>query len=167
MSKILALILVISLWFNFSAPANAAVETVAGLKTCADTPAFQEKAKTFRNTTADPQSGQKRAERYAEAICGPEGYPHLIVDGRWSHMGDFFIPSILFLYIAGWIGWVARSYLQYAKEDKNPEEKEIIIDVPVAIQKMLGGFIWPLAAIKEQLANELSANDDEIPVSPR
>ena len=110
MKRLFALILVVTLWFNF-APSASADDSIAGLKKCADTPAFQQKSKNYRNTTNDSQSGAIRAERYAEALCGPEGYPHLIVDGRWSHIGDFFIPSVLFLYIAGWIGWAGRSYL--------------------------------------------------------
>ncbi len=166
MKRLLVVILLATLWFNF-APSASADEGIAGLTPCSETPAFQEKAKNYRNTTDDPLSGQKRAERYSQALCGPEGYPHLIVDGRFSHAGDFLIPSVLFLYIAGWIGWVGRAYLISVREEKNPEVKEIIIDVPLAIGKMLGGFLWPLAATKEILSGELFAKDDEIPVSPR
>jgi photosystem I subunit 3 len=165
MRRILALILVVTLWFNFAPTASAA--GVAGLTPCSETPAFKQKAKNFRNTTADPQSGQNRAARYAEARCGPEGYPHLIVDGRLDHAGDFTIPGLLFLYIAGWIGWVGRSYLIAIRKDKDAEMKEVIIDVPLAIGKMLTGFAWPLAAVKEYLSGELTAPDSEIPISPR
>jgi photosystem I subunit 3 len=91
----------------------------------------------------------------------------LIVDGNLSKAGDFLIPSVLFLYIAGWIGWVGRSYLQAAKKSDSPEEKEIIIDVPKAVALMLSGFLWPLAALKEITTGEMFAKDDEITVSPR
>ncbi len=164
MRKLLALILVVTLWCNFAPTASA---DLANLTPCSESPAFQQKAKTFRNTTEDPQSGANRAQRYAEALCGPEGYPHLIVDGRWDHMGDFFIPSILFLYITGWIGWVGRAYLIDIQKGSNPEMKEIIIDVPLALSKMLTGFIWPLAAIQEYLSGKLTVEDSKIPVSPR
>jgi photosystem I subunit III len=164
MRRLFALILVFTLWFGFAPTANA---DVAGLTVCADTPAFQQKSKNYVNTTDDSLSGQKRAERYAQALCGPEGYPHLIVDGRWSHMGDFFIPSVLFLYIAGWIGWAGRSYLIAIRNQKDAEMKEIVIDVPLAIGKMLAAGTWPLLAFGEFASGKLTAKDSEIPVSPR
>jgi photosystem I subunit 3 len=167
MRRIFALILVVALWFHFAPAASADTESVAGLTPCSETPAFQQKAKNFRNTTSDPNSGKIRAERYADALCGPEGYPHLIVDGRLDHAGDFFIPSILFLYIAGWIGWVGRAYLIDVREDKNPTMKEIIIDVPLAVNKMLTGFLWPLAAVQEFMSGKLVVKDSEVPISPR
>ncbi|MCW6037880.1 Photosystem I reaction center subunit III [Spirulina subsalsa FACHB-351] len=164
MRKLLALILVMTLWFNF-APSASADEY--GLVPCSESPAYLQKSKSFRNTTADPLSGKKRAERYSEALCGPEGYPHLIVDGSLSHAGDFLIPSVLFLYIAGWIGWVGRSYLIAIRGGKDAEMKEIIIDVPLAFKFMLGGFAWPLAAVAEFTSGKLTAKDTEIPISPR
>ncbi|MDB9313512.1 Photosystem I reaction center subunit III [Spirulina sp. CS-785/01] len=164
MRKILALLLVFTLWFNFAPTASA---DEYGLVPCSESAAYQQRAKNFRDTTADPQSGEKRADRYSEALCGPEGLPHLIVDGRLSHAGDFIIPSILFLYIAGWIGWVGRAYLISIRDEKNPEDKEIILDVPRAFKFMVGGFLWPLAAVKEFLSGELTAQETEIPISPR
>lgn len=165
MGRFFALILAIMLCLNFVPP--AAADDVAGLVPCSESSAYQEKAKNFRNTTSDPMSGAKRAERYSQALCGPEGFPHLIVDGRYSHAGDFLIPSVLFLYIAGWIGWVGRAYLIDIRSDKKPEQKEIIIDVPLALKYMLSGFAWPLAAVKELLSGELTAPDNEVPISPR
>lgn len=162
MRRLLALVLVVTLWFGFAPSANAAY---SNLTPCSESPAFLAKAKLYRNTTDDPNSGAKRAVRYSEALCGPEGYPHLITDGNLSHFGDFAIPSILFLYITGWIGWVGRSYLIDIKKGKDAEMKEIIIDVPLAISKMLTGFAWPLAAIQEFTSGKLVAKD--VPVSPR
>jgi photosystem I subunit 3 len=164
MRRLLALIFAVSLWFSFVTPASA---DVSGLVPCKDSKAFQQRAKSAKNTTDDPNSGRNRFERYSEALCGPEGLPHLIVDGRLNRAGDFLIPSVLFLYIAGWIGWVGRAYLQSVKKDSNPEEKEIIIDVPRAISFMLTGFSWPLLALKELTTGELTAKEEEIPVSPR
>ena len=164
MQRLFALILVFTLWFGFAPPAHA---DVAGLTPCAENAAYQQKAQNFRNTTDNPNSGQIRAERYAEALCGPEGYPHLIVDGRWSHMGDFFIPGVLFLYIAGWIGWAGRSYLIAIRDDKNSEMKEIVIDVPLAGSKMLAAATWPLLAFGEFTSGKFIANDSEVTISPR
>jgi photosystem I subunit III len=165
MRRLFTLVLAICLMFNFAPPAKA---LGADLVPCKDSPAFQERAAEARNTTSDPASGEKRFERYAQALCGPEGLPHLIVDGSLDHAGDFLIPSILFLYIAGWIGWVGRSYLQaIKKEGGDVEKKEITIDLSIALPLMLSGFTWPLAAVKELLSGELTAKDTEIPISPR
>jgi photosystem I subunit 3 len=152
MKSLLAFLLALTLWFPFAAQASA--EDFANLTPCSESPAFQAKAKNFLNTTNDPHSG-------------PEGYPHLIVDGRFSHAGDFLIPSILFLYIAGWIGWVGRAYLIAVRKTKDAEMQEIIINVPLAISKMLGGFLWPLAAVGEFTSGKLVMKDSEVPTSPR
>jgi photosystem I subunit III len=164
MRRLFTLILVACLWFNFTSPAKA---LGANLTPCQDNPAFQALAANARNTTADPESGKKRFERYAQALCGPEGYPHLIVDGRLDRAGDFLIPSILFLYIAGWIGWVGRAYIIAVRKEGDAEMKELMIDVPKAFQLMLTGFTWPAAAVKELLSGELTAKDEEITISPR
>lgn len=164
MGRLLALILVVTLWVGFAPTASA---NVAGLVPCSESPAFAQRAEQARPTTGDPASADKRFERYSQALCGPEGLPHLVVDGRLSRAGDFLIPGLLFLYIAGWIGWVGRAYLQAIKSEKDPAAKEIQIDVPLALKYMLSGFTWPLAAVKELTTGELYAKDDEITVSPR
>jgi len=161
MRRLFALALVLCLWMGFAAPASA---DVAGLTPCGESPEFQELAEA----AATPQA-QKRFEFYASTslLCGDDGLPHLIVDGRLSHAGEFIIPSILFLYIAGWIGWVGRAYLIKIREEKKPEMKEIIIDVPLAFGIMLTGFSWPLAAFGEFTSGKLTVSDDSITVSPR
>lgn len=164
LTLVLAFALSLTLWGNFAPAAQA---DLSHLTPCSESAAFQQKAKSFLNTTGDPQSGQKRAASYSEALCGPEGYPHLVVDGRLDHAGDFIIPGVLFLYIAGWIGWVGRSYLIAIREEKNTEMKEIIIDVPLAINKMLFGFLWPVQAFGEFTSGKLTVKDSEIPISPR
>jgi len=113
MRRLFALILVIGLWFTFVPAASA---DVASLVPCKDSPAFQQRVESARNTTDDPQSGAKRFARYSQALCGPEGLPHLLVDGRLNRAGDFLIPSILFLYIAGWIG--CRSFLPASHQER-------------------------------------------------
>jgi photosystem I subunit 3 len=163
MRRLLAAVLAISLWLCVVPTASA-----YNLVPCSESAAFQARAEYARPTTGDPNSGVKRFERYEEALCGvDDGLPHLIVDGSLGRAGDFLIPSVLFLYIAGWIGWVGRSYLQAVQNDKKPEDKEIIIDVPLATKLMMGGFVWPLAALKEITTGEMFAKDDEITVSPR
>ncbi|MBF2036210.1 MAG: Photosystem I reaction center subunit III [Leptolyngbyaceae cyanobacterium T60_A2020_046] len=161
MRRLFALAIVVSLWFGFAMPASA---DVAGLTPCGESAAFQQRA---ANATTD--AAKARFEFYGSSslLCGEDGLPHLIVDGDLAHMGEFLIPSLLFLYIAGWIGWVGRSYLIAVRSDKSPEEKEIIIDVPLAVKCSLTGFAWPAAAAKEMLSGEMFAKDNEITVSPR
>nr|QCI04044.1 photosystem I reaction center subunit III [Antithamnionella ternifolia] len=110
-----------------------------------------------------------RFDKYGRSgvLCGADGLPHLIADGRWNHAGEFIFPGLLFIYITGWIGWVGRGYLQAVSSTKKPTEKEIIIDVPLALKFSLSGFIWPLAAIQSFTSGELLASNDDITVSPR
>ena len=112
---------------------------------------------------------QSRFEKYGKQglLCGADGLPHLIADGRPSHAGEFVLPAFLFLYIAGYIGWSGRSYLQYTKTTDKPNENEIIINVPVALGMMSASFLWPLAAWKELVSGDLLVPSDEITVSPR
>ena len=167
MRRLFALILLIGLWLNF---APQALAVGAGLVPCSESPAFLQRAENARRTT-DTTGPQDRFKRYADngALCGPEGLPHLIVDGRVGHLGEFTIPSILFLYFAGWIGWAGRSYIRAVKNipGSSAESKEVAIDVPLAIKCGLGGATWPLGAVQEFLSGDLYANDDEIPISPR
>ncbi|CAM9096649.1 unnamed protein product [Ectocarpus sp. 8 AP-2014] len=112
---------------------------------------------------------KQRFNRYSnsELLCGKEGLPHLITDGRWDHAVEFMIPGMMFLYITGWIGWVGRSYLNTVSNTTNPTEKEIIIDVPLALKIMSSGFIWPISAWQEFTSGKFLAPDSEITVSPR
>jgi len=164
MRRLLALIFAVSLWFSFVTAASA---DVAGLVPCKESKAFQQRAKDAKDTVGDPKSGENRFDRYSNFLCGPEGLPHLVADGSLSHADEFIIPGLLFLYIAGWIGWVGRAYLISVRKEPNPEMKEIMIDVRRAVPIMLSGFAWPLAAIKELLTGELVAKEEEIPVSTR
>ena len=113
---------------------------------------------------------KQRFNRYSnsELLCGKDGLPHLITDGRWDHAVEFIIPGIMFLYITGWIGWVGRSYLNtVSNKFTNPTEKEIIIDVPLALKVMSSGFIWPISAWQEFMSGNFLVSDSEITVSPR
>ncbi|WRX26684.1 Photosystem I PsaF [Theobroma cacao] len=103
---------------------------------------------------------KRRFDNYGKygLLCGSDGLPHLIVNGDQRHWGEFITPGLLFLYIAGWIGWVGRSYLIAIRDDKKPAMKEIIIDVPLASSLLFRGFIWPVAAYRD-LVNEIEWNE--------
>eukprot|EP01041_Mallomonas_annulata_P000040 gene40-44_t len=102
-----------------------------------------------------------RFERYGNSslLCGKEGLPRIIASGQWDHANEFTIP--------GWIGWVGRKYVRYASGTENPNENEIIINVPVALSIMNSGFLWPVEAWKEFTSGDLLASKDDITVSPR
>lgn len=112
---------------------------------------------------------KSRFERYGKSnlMCGKDGLPHLIADGEWEHTQEFVLPGILFIYIAGWIGWAGRQYIRTVAQLKNPADKEIIIDVPKALQIMISSYIWPINAWKAFLDGNFVAKKSEITVSPR
>ncbi|KAL4334952.1 hypothetical protein GQ457_07G030580 [Hibiscus cannabinus] len=104
---------------------------------------------------------KRRFDNYGKygLLCGSDGLPHLIVSGDQRHWGEFITPGLLFLYIAGWIGWVGRSYLIAISDEKKPAMKEIIIDVPLATSLIFRGFIWPVAAYRELVNGDLVVKD--------
>ena len=77
------------------------------------------------------------------------------------------IPTVGFLYIAGYIGYVGRSYIRLVKGEQKPTQKEIIIDVPTALKLSAQGATWPLKVIQELRNGTLVEQDDKITVSPR
>jgi membrane protein DedA with SNARE-associated domain len=51
----------------------------------------------------------KRFDKYSrsELLCGTDGLPHLIADGRWSHAAEFILPGlVLSILLAGLVGLV-------------------------------------------------------------
>ena len=168
------------------APEQASAD-IGGLTKCSDSPAFNKRLKASvkkleqrMNTyevgsppalALEQQIGRTEArfDKYSrsELLCGTDGLPHLIADGRWSHAAEFILPGFGFIYISGWIGWVGRKYLRAVSTTKNPAESEIIINVPLAFKIMTTGYIWPISAWQELVSNELVAPKDEVTVSPR
>ncbi|KAL4301160.1 hypothetical protein HN51_052576 [Arachis hypogaea] len=161
-----------------SAPLPAAAD-ISGLTPCKESKQFAKRQKqsikklesSLKNYSPDSapalaikatiEKTKRRFENYGKQglLCGSDGLPHLIVSGDQRHWGEFITPGILFLYIAGWIGWVGRSYLIAIRDDKKPTQKEIIIDVPLATRLVFRGFSWPVAAYRELLNGELIAKD--------
>lgn len=160
MQRLFALILTILIWSNV-APAALAANTA--LVPCKDSPAFQERLKS----SPDSYYFEKPYAAYSKyLLCGEEGLPHLTLD-RLSLAVDVAIPFAIFLYVAGFIGWSGRSYLIASKKAKSPEQNEIFIDIPLAIQSVLKSLTWPLLALTELLSGQLTVSDEEVPVSPR
>ena len=160
---------------------------IGGLTKCSESPAFEKRLKASvkkleqRRTQYEIDSPpalalqqqidrtKARFDKYSrsELLCGTDGLPHLIADGRWSHAAEFILPGFGFIYISGWIGWVGRKYLRAVSTTKNPTESEIIINVPLALKIMTTGYIWPISAWQELISKELVVSSDEITVSPR
>ncbi len=180
------LITLLCLVFLAFAPDQAAAD-IGGLTKCSESPAFSKRLKTsvkklearMAQYEADSppalalqqqiERTETRFDKYSrsELLCGTDGLPHLIADGRWSHAAEFILPGFGFIYISGWIGWVGRKYVRAVSTTKNPTESEIIINVPLALKIMTTGFIWPVSAWQELISGELVAPKDEITVSPR
>jgi len=164
-----------------------ALADIGGLTKCSDSPAFQKRlkasikkleqriAKYEKDSPPALALGQQislteaRFDKYnrSSLLCGSDGLPHLVADGRWSHAAEFIFPGFGFIYISGWIGWVGRKYLRAVSTTKNPSESEIVINVPLALKIMTTGYIWPISAWQELISKELVASKDEITVSPR
>ena len=166
---------------------NQANADIGGLTKCSDSPAFTkrlnssvkklEQRLSLYEVDSPPalalkqqiKQTKERFDKYgrSELLCGTDGLPHLVADGRWSHAAEFIIPGFGFIYISGWSGWVGRKYLRSVSTTKNPAENEIIINVPLALTIMTTGYIWPISAWQELTSGELIASKDEITVSPR
>ncbi|KAL4627812.1 hypothetical protein ACB092_05G192700 [Castanea dentata] len=162
-----------------SAPILPANADIAGLTPCKDSKQFakreKQQIKKLESSLklyapdsapalaikASVEKTKRRFDNYGKQglLCGSDGLPHLIVSGDQRHWGEFITPGILFLYIAGWIGWVGRSYLIAIRDDKKPTQKEIIIDVPLASSLLFRGFIWPVAAYRELVNGDLVVKD--------
>jgi len=117
---------------------NRAVADIGGLTKCSESPAFakREKAsvKKLEQRMSKYEAGsppalalqqqvertQARFDKYSrsELLCGTDGLPHLIADGRWSHAAEFILPGFGFIYISGWIGWVGRKYVRAVSTTK-------------------------------------------------
>ena len=182
-SNLLALLFLIFLAFT----PNQALADIGGLTKCSDSPAFTkrlnssvkklEQRMSQYEVDSPPALALKqqidrtkaRFDKYSRSdlLCGTDGLPHLVADGRWSHAAEFILPGFGFIYISGWIGWVGRKYVRAVSTTKNPAESEIIINVPLALKIMATGYIWPISAWQELISGDLVAPKDEVTVSPR
>ncbi|PSC72813.1 Photosystem I reaction center subunit III [Micractinium conductrix] len=180
----------LALTFSFGA-VDAAYADVAGLTPCSESKAFAKRKKNevkalnkrLKNYEAGSapalaiqatiEKTERRFDNYGKQglLCGTDGLPHLIADPglalRYGHAGDVFIPTIGFIYFAGWLGFAGSKYLQEVAKATKPIEKEIIIDVPLAWRMLWEGFGWPLRAFAEYKNGSLMEDDSKITTSPR
>tara|TARA_R100001440_G_scaffold18317_1_gene30952 strand:- start:694 stop:1065 length:372 start_codon:yes stop_codon:yes gene_type:complete len=88
-----------------------------------------------------------------------------LAGGVWDNVWELTIPAMMFIYIAGCIGWAGRKYLIVVRERKNPAMSEIILDVRLAIRCILTSAIWPIEAHFEARSGNLT--ETNVTVSPR
>ena len=185
MKRFNILSLIVAALITFSP--NIASADIGGLTKCSDSPAFtkrlnasvkklQQRIGKYEADSPPALALQQQIDRTearfdkysrSELLCGTDGLPHLVADGRWSHAAEFILPGFGFIYISGWIGWVGRKYLRAVSTSANPSESEIIINVPLALKIMTTGYVWPISAWQELISNDLVAVSEEITVSPR
>ena len=187
MKRTSVITIVIIVLFILVLTPKQAIADIGGLKKCGESAAFEKRLKTsvkkLEQRKATYEVGtppalaleqqidrtKARFDKYSrsELLCGSDGLPHLIADGRWSHSAEFILPGFGFIYISGWIGWVGRKYLRVISTIKNPTESEIIINVPLALKIMTTGYIWPISAWQELIGGDLVASNENVTVSPR
>lgn len=159
MKKLLPLILALVLWFATVPTAEA--EGI--LVRCKDSPAYQERVASYPNNYYFNEPDRAYGEYLT---CGEaDGLPHLVIG--FNRAVDIAIAFSIFFYITGFIGWSGRSYLRAISEQKSQEESEIFISLPMAIPALVKGLLWPILAFKELVSGELTADKNEIYVSPR
>jgi len=143
--------------------------TASALQQCSENPKFIERA-----SSATSKKDITRFKRYGKALCGDDGLPHLIIGPplepfgallNRGHEGDLLIPGVLFIYIAGIIGWSGREYLIESKKTKDPADMEIIIDFDLAKKCLAKGAQWPLLANRQGRDGDLREKDKNITVN--
>tara|TARA_Y100001933_G_scaffold145824_1_gene144352 strand:- start:123 stop:677 length:555 start_codon:yes stop_codon:yes gene_type:complete len=143
--------------------------TASALQKCSENAKFIERA-----SSATSQKDITRFNRYGKALCGDDGLPHLIIGPplepfgallNRGHEGDLLIPGVLFIYIAGIIGWSGREYLIESKKTKDPSDLEIIIDLKLARRCLVKGAQWPLLANRQGRNGSLREEDKNITVN--
>ena len=88
-----------------------------------------------------------------------------LANGKWDSVWELTIPALMFIYIAGCIGWAGRKYLISVRDRKDAAMAEIMIDVKLAIRCILTSAIWPVEAHYEATSGRLTVTN--VTVSPR
>jgi len=78
----------------------------------------------------------------------------------------FFLVYFSYTLLVGLVG-LEENISELVSDLSNSTEKEIIIDVPLALSIMTSGFFWPVSAWQELVSGDLIATDDTITTSPR
>merc|ERR1712060_579845 len=133
-----------------SSYASAKNSSISGLTPCTESKAFA------KRKNQELKELQKRMKKY-EADSSPG---IALKNGRAN---DVFVPTLGFLYFAGWLGHSGRLYLEATRD----REKEIILDVPLAIAILAKAIAWPVMVSQLVASDSLVEKDENITVSPR
>merc|ERR1719386_469482 len=176
----------LSLTMFVSSVVLPAAAEISGLTPCAQSKAFSKRKKQelkdiekrMKKYSAESSPSialkatldktNKRFDTYAKSglLCGSDGLPHLVSEPglalKYGHAGDIFIPTFGFVYVAAWIGHSGRLYLKATRN----KDKEIIIDVPLALACIAKALAWPILVIGELRTGTLLENDSNITISP-
>jgi photosystem I subunit 3 len=123
----------------------------------------------YRSYAESVTQTEKRFKAYADAgkLCGEDGLPHLVAEPglayKYGLLNDTVYPSVAFLYIAGFIGYTARLYLQ----TESSKSRKISIDTREATRCVGAAAAWPYAVVAEIRRRTLAKEDSEIYRSPR
>jgi len=100
---------------------------------------------------------KKRQEAYGGRWCSKfRGLPYVITTGE-NVRGGVVIPALGFLYITGWIGWSGRTYLRRTRD----MQKEIQIDVPLALSIMASGYAWPVLGWQDIVNGKMAVPESD------
>jgi len=107
-----------------------------------------------------PRPGSRTTGRLS---CGTNGLPRSdSFDGRFSHAGDFLIPGLLFLYIAGTIGWGRPRLLMAIRQvARMPPCVKSRSTLPWR-KSTLAAAVWPLAAFNESSVGKMMKPDSKV-----
>merc|ERR1719499_398334 len=150
-----------------SSYASAKSQSISGLTPCSESEAFA------KRKNQELKELQKRMKKY-EADSSPAIALKATMERterRFNNYGksgllcanDVFVPTLGFLYFAGWLGHSGRLYLEATRD----REKEIILDVPLAIAILAKAIAWPVMVSQLVASDSLVEKDENITVSPR
>merc|ERR1712007_283538 len=182
-----------------SSYASAKSQSISGLTPCTESKAFakrknqelkelQKRMKKYEIDSspvialkATMERTERRFDNYGKGglLCGNDGLPHLIAEPALAlkngRANDIFIPTIGFLYVAGWIGHSGRLYLEEMRKELKNKNKvrrwllisDVALDVPLAIAILAKAFAWPVMVSQLIVSDTLLEKDENISVSPR
>lgn len=104
---------------------------------------------------------QRMETNWANRWCDKQTGLPIVLTTFTNERGAIWVPSAIFLYTAGWIGWAGRSYLQRTQD----AQKEIFIDVPLAVMCMASGFSWPVTAWQEIVDGKMAVPSEDLPLN--
>mmetsp|Transcript_14374 Transcript_14374/g.33933 ORF Transcript_14374/g.33933 Transcript_14374/m.33933 type:complete len:273 (+) Transcript_14374:82-900(+) len=98
------------------------------------------------------------AKAYEGRWCGKkDGLPRVIATGEITR-GGIVTPALMFLYTTGWIGYAGRTYLLRTQDPT----KEVLIDVPLALECCTSSFAWPVYSWQDITAGRFVAKESEL-----